>query len=802
MGDDRAAVETTRQHTFDVAAWGIGWTSWDETRLARRESVFSLSNGHLGWRGVLDEGDPSEVPGTYLNGVFEEHPMPYAEEGYGYPDSGQSVINVPDGSIIRLLVNEEPLDIRTGRLDRHVQHLDFRAGTLRREVDWTSPGGRSLRLRSTRLVSLTHRAIAAVAYEVTAMDGPMEITVLSEIVANEPLPRVHSDDRVQGPLNRPLEPVEHHIAGTRATLLHRTRRSRIDVAVAMEHQVEGAAAAVATEATEDLARTTFDARLEHGDSIRIVKFVAHEWSGSLSEGGLRDRVEAALATAVHAGWDGLAAQQRRDLDDFWRCADVTVEGDPRLQQAVRFALFQVLQSAARAELRSVPGKGLTGPGYEGHTFWDAEAFVLPVLTYTLPDAAREALRWRHATLPHARRRAQHLHLAGAAFPWRTIDGRECSGYWPAGTIAFHVNADIAAAAMRYVAATGDVDFERSAGLEILVETARLWLALGRWDEDAVFHIDGVTGPDEYSALVDDNVFTNLMAQRNLRGAAAAARRHEERARALGVDAEEVAAWLLAADAIAVPFDIERGVHEQSAGFTRRERWDFDGTAPSQYPLHSHFPYFDLYRKQVVKQADLVLALQFAHEAFTADETARAFAYYEELTVRDSSLSAAAQAVVAAWVGHLDLAMDYLREAATIDLDDLRDDIDDGLHIAALAGVWTALTSGFGGMREGRTGLQFAPRLTAPLTRVAFGVRLNGRVLRVDVSPESTMYVLSAGAPLPIEHFGERVTVLPGEPLTLATPALPDPGPAPTQPKGRAPRDILTYRSARVSTSDG
>jgi len=773
---------------FDVSPWGVGWTGWDASRQARRESVFSLSNGHIGWRGTLDEGDPCETPGAYLNGLFEEHPMPYAEDGYAYPEHGEALINAPDGKVVRLLVGDEPFDVREGRLHRHEQHLDFRSGTFRREVDWTSPAGGRVRIESTRLVSLVHRAVAAVDYRVTAVSGPLEITVLSEIVANEPLPPVHPDDRVMAPLERPFESVDRFAGTCAATLLHRTRRSRIGVAVAMENAVTGAAS-VSTEATEDLARTTVTARLAPGDSIRVIKVVAHECSDALTDAALRDRVEAAAGTAARLGWDGLVREQREYLDDFWDVADVTLEGDPRLQQAVRFALFQVLQSAARTEVRSIPGKGLTGPGYEGHTFWDAETFVLPVLTHTLPHAAADALRWRHSTLGQARERARQLHLAGAAYPWRTISGRECSGYWPAGTVAFHINADIATAVLAYVRATGDEEFERESGLEILVETARLWISLGHTDAGGVFHIDGITGPDEYSALVDDNIFTNLAAQRNLRGAAEAARRHGDIARELGVTDEEMGAWQTAAANIAVPFDHARGVHQQAAGFTDLERWDFESTAPEQYPLQDHFPYFDLYRKQVVKQADLVLALQLGHESFTADEMARAFAYYEELTVRDSSLSAATQAVVAAWVGQLELAMDYLTEAATIDLDDLRDDIDDGLHVAALAGVWTALVAGLGGMRDGCRGLEFSPRLGGTLTRMTFGLRLAGRVLRVAVDGEGTSYSLTGGPPLRFRHFDTDVEIQPGATVQLATPPAPDPGRRPTQPKGRSPREI-------------
>lgn len=778
---------------FDVSPWGIGWSGWEQERQARRESVFSLSNGHIGWRGTLDEGDPCETPGAYLNGLFEEHPMPYAEDGYGYPEHGETVINAPDGKVIRLIVGDEPFDIRDGRLDSHEQHLDFRSGTLQRDVRWTSPAGDAVRVESTRLVSLTHRAVATIEYRVTALSGPLDITVLSQIVANEPLPDVHPDERVMAPLKRPFEPVDRIVTTTGATLLHRTKRSRIGVAVAMEHVIESDEHTVDTVATGEVARTTVTTRLAEGDSIRLVKIVGHEWSDALTDAALRDRVETAVSTAMRLGWEGLAREQREYLDDFWGAADVEIEGDALLQQAVRFALFQVLQAAARAEVRSIPGKGLTGPGYEGHTFWDAETFVLPVLTYTVPDAAEHALRWRHSTIDTARARAQQLHLAGAAFPWRTISGRECSGYWPAGTVAFHINADIAGAVMRHVRATGDVEFEREVGLEILVETARLWASLGYRDAAGVFHIDGITGPDEYSALVDDNTFTNLAAQRNLRGAADAARRHSARARELGVRDEEIGRWEAIADAIAVPFDQQRRVHQQAAGYTELERWDFEATSPEQYPLQNHFPYFDLYRKQVLKQADLVLALQLFHEAFTAEETARAFAYYDELTVRDSSLSAATQSVVAAWVGHSELAIEYLTEAATIDLNDLRDDVDDGLHIAALGGVWTAVVSGLGGMKDGPGGLEFCPRLAAPVTRLSFGIRVGGGVLLVEVSDDTTSYTLRGGSPLRMRHFGEPVELSPGETARLPAPPPRDPGPRPSQPKGRSPEEVRASR---------
>ena len=269
----------------------------------------------------------------------------------------------------------------------------------------------------------------------------------------------------------------------------------------MGHVIDGPAGMdVTTECFEDLARVTVSADIDPGKPLRIVKFLAYGWSRTRSLPAVRDQVAAALAEAQHRGWDRLAGEQREYLDDFWKRADVELEGDAELQQAVRFALFHVLQAGARAEQRAIPAKGLTGSGYDGHSFWDTEAFVLPVLTYTAPQAAADALRWRHHTLDLARERAQELGLHGGAFPWRTIHGQECSAYWPAGTAAFHVNADIADAVLRYTAATDDEAFDREAGTELLVETARLWRSLGHHDAAGRFRIDGVTGPDEYSAV--------------------------------------------------------------------------------------------------------------------------------------------------------------------------------------------------------------------------------------------------------------------------------------------------------------
>ncbi len=773
---------------FPVEPWQVRETHLDVDRIAQSESLFALSNGHLGMRGNLDEGEPHGIPGTYLNSFFESRPLPYAETGFGYPEAGQTVVDVTNGKIMRLLVDDEPFDVRYGTVQDHERVLDLRAGTLTRHVRWRSPAGQQVRVASTRLVSLTQRAVAAIEYIVEAVDEFALITVQSELVANEDQREHSRDPRVSAVLDNPLEPVEHGVTDGRALLVHRTRLSRLMMAAAMDHDVEvPGRVEVDTMSSPDLARTTVICGLRPGQQLRIVKYLAYGWSSLRSRPALHDQVAGALAGARYTGWQGLLAAQRHFLDEFWDCADVEVDGDPECQQAVRFGLFHVLQASARAEGRAIPGKGLTGPGYDGHAFWDTEGFVLPVLTYTTPAAAADALTWRASIVESARHRAALLGLQGAAFPWRTIRGEECSAYWPAGTAAWHINADVAMAFERYRTVTGDDTLEHNCGLKVLVETARLWLSLGHHDRHGVWHLDGVTGPDEYTAVVRDNVFTNLMAAANLRAAAGACTRSAELARALGVTIAETAAWLDAADNVHIPYDAELGVHPQCEGFTTLREWDFVGN--TVYPLLLNEPYVRLYPAQVVKQPDLVLAMHWQSHAFTPEQKARNVDYYERRTVRDSSLSACTQAVMCAEVGHLELAHAYTKEAAMIDLRDLHSNTRDGLHMASLAGTWTALVDGFGGLRDDEHILSMDPHLPQGISRLVFGLRWRGFRLRAEIDHDAVCYTLRDGpdSELTIRHAGHHLTLSTRHPATVALEPCRPLLPSPPQPTGRTPQ---------------
>ncbi|MDG4794942.1 glycosyl hydrolase family 65 protein [Micromonospora sp. WMMD1082] len=768
----------------------------DLDRLGETESVFALSNGWLGWRGTLDEGEPIDMPGSYLNGLHERRELTYPEDGYAFPQLSDTVISPPNATLVRLVVGGEPLDLRTGTLRLHEQVLDMRAGVVERLTEWISPAGHGVRVRSTRLVSLPRRRVAAVDWTVEPLDGPVEVRIHADLLANERVPERADDPRAASLIHEPLIAELHRVDGADGVLVHRTERSGQRVAVAVAHRPtvpeHFAAEQDATwDVTPDRIRLTLAGSLRPGERVRLTKFVAYEWApvDGPSPDALAGEVLAEVDAARTEGFEALLAAQRAALDAAWRTADVLLDGDDELQLAIRFAMFHLIQAGRADGDRAIPAKGLTGNGYDGHVLWDTEEYVLPVLTYVAPEVARSALRWRHAHLPEALARAAELRLTGATFPWRTIGGRECSGYWPAGTAALHVNADIADAVLRYVGATGDEDFLAGEGLDLLVATARLWHGFGHFADDGAFHIVGVTGPDEYAALVDDNLFTNLMARRNLRGAADAVERHPAAADRLGVDPVEAAGWRAAAAAMTVPYDPKRGVHQQAAGFTAQPEWDFAGTGDEDYPLLLHFPYLELYRHQVVKQADLVLAMLRCPGEFTAEEKAANFAYYEARTVRDSSLSAAPQGVLAAELGHLDLAYDLFAESVLQDLEDLGDKTGDGLHLASLGGAWLALAQGFGGLRDDRELLSFDPRLPGRIDRLAFSVRWHGHRLLVTLTADEARYELPDAGPgtaIELWHHGERLRVTAGEPTTRPMPRVPDPGPEPPSPPGRRP----------------
>jgi alpha,alpha-trehalose phosphorylase len=559
---------------------------------------------------------------------------------------------------------------------------------------------------------------------------------------------------------------------------YQTTNSGMSLGVGVDHVIETASPVHTEMCSNGEGRElliTIDAKA--GVPIVITKYAAYHSSREVRPGELVARCERTLNRAVAGGYDRLVAKQREQLDRFWDRADVCVETDherTRTQQAIRWNLFQVAQATWCSQGSGVPARGLTGLAYDGHYFWDSETWVLPFLSHTQPRMARNLLRFRHSMLPRARARAREMSQRGALFPWRTINGDEASANFQAGTAQYHINADIAFALVHYVDVRDDREFLAEFGAELLVETARLWEDLGFYGKDGMFHIHGVTGPDEYTTVVNDNTYTNLMARENLRSAAQSVRwlqsEHPDDylafAESLNVTPAEIDAWEAAAQSMYIPYDKERGIHPQDHAFLDREVWDLENTPPEQFPLLLHHHPLVIYRFQVIKQADIVLAMFLLGSDFTAEQKQRNFDYYDSLTTGDSSLSACMQSIIATEVGRHDQAYEYFRHGLFMDLGGHAGNAVDGVHIASAAGVWLSLAYGFGGMRDSGGRLAFSPHLPEQWTSLEFSVRFQDRQVRVHLTPDEERFLVEEGEPLNVTIHGVPTILNPGEKVAV------------------------------------
>jgi alpha,alpha-trehalose phosphorylase len=774
---------------YPADEWNVIEKAFHPEFLAQSETMLALGNGYLGIRGCPEEGGPYAENGTFINGFYETRPIVYGEDAYGFARTGQTICNVTDSKIIKLFVDDEPFWLPDAHLLNYDRRLNMKVGTLDREILWETPAGKQVSITSRRLVSFPNRHVAAISYCVTLLNARAFVVISSEMAANGT--SVHddrSDPRLARALSgRMLHPRASYSSERRIVLCHATEKSRFTLTCATDNLLQSSCAnSYRVMHTADFGQVVFTIEAQPGCQIQFTKYMVYHTSQTASAEALCGRAEWTLDRVVAHGFERLLAAQQQYMDDFWSRSDVRVNdiredrikrSTIEIQQAIRFNLFHILQASARAEETGVPAKGLTGQAYEGHYFWDTEIYLLPFLIYTSPRIARNLLAFRYKMLAQARARANELGHRGAMFAWRTINGEEASAYYAAGTAQYHINADIMYALRKYVQATGDEAFLRNFGAEMLVETARLWADLGFYSDakGGKFCINGVTGPDEYNAVVNNNAYTNLMARENLRYAAEVL----ESLRATEPDAynalvhktalepSEVKAWIRAAENMYVPYDEKLKIVPQDDQFLDKELWDFRNTPAERYPLLLFYHPLDIYRKQVIKQADVVLAMFLLGDLFPAETKKRNFDFYDPLTTGDSSLSSCVEAIIAAQVGDIDKAIRYGTAALLMDLADVGGNVKDGCHIASMGGTWMMLTYGLGGMQDHDGRLSFWPR-RAPQDNaiLRFPVTYRGQLLEIEIGLDTVEYALRDGERLVIRHETEELELTRENPLAV------------------------------------
>ncbi|WP_445228008.1 glycoside hydrolase family 65 protein [Corynebacterium sp. USCH3] len=809
---DTDPTEGIDRQNNPVDEWGWYEKRPERTSLGLTESHFALSNGYLGVRGTPPEGRDSHAHGTFINGVHETWPISHAEDAYGLAREGQAIVQVPDAKTVRIYVDDEPLRLSQNEVEDYSRGIDFRDGVLRRSFIWRTPSGKRVRITNERMVSFNERHLMVTSTEIELLDAPAAVVVSSQILnrqdGEDEYSTVidHTGTTADGPVGvgdgadpRKAEQFKERVfiptyqaqpEDERVTLGYRVNHSGMTVAVSMDHRMELTGAdehgdhpvdgvEVHTELREDVARVVYHMAGRTGMKLRLEKFISYHSSRHVAADELAFRCARTINRAKAVGFRALQQHQKDWLADFWDRSDVRIPGRPELQQAVRWNIFQLIQASARAETQGVPAKGLTGSGYGGHYFWDTEIYVMPFLTYTNPGFARNAMRFRYKMLPAARERALELSHDGVLFPWRTINGHESSAYYAAGTAQYHIDADVSYALMKYIYASGDTDFLLDEGIHILVGTARFFMSLGFFNSSGTrFEIHSVTGPDEYTTVVNNNLYTNVMAQYNLRVAAEVVRQmksdrpgaYRDMMRRTGLSEDELDLWDKAADAMYIPFNESTRVNPQDDQFMQRQLWTLDDpeVGPKR-PLLLHYHPLTIYRYQILKQADVVLALFLQGSQFDAETKKRDYNYYDRLTTGDSSLSAVVQSIMAAELGMHDKALDFFHRGLFIDLNNLHGNTADGVHIASCGGVWSCLVYGFGGFRDHYGQFTIDPCVPEEWGGLEYSVTLHGRTVRVSVADGSVTLRTADDSPEvvgPITVCGEE-TMVSAEPVTVS-----------------------------------
>ena len=765
------------QHPFSLDPWRLRETQFDTGINYLAETLFALGNGTVGLRGSHEESyrgpAGTSQEGNYLNGFYESEPIHYPESAYGLAHTNEFMLNLPNAKRVELWLDDEQFNIMEGAVSDYERTLDFRTGILTRTLRWTSAKGKQIVLTSERLVSFQRRYLFAIRYQITSVNFSGQVYLTSAIDTEVKTLTVHGDPRVGGRQSGTTLQLQQIVqAPNFCALEHRTANSGFHLFSAMSNQAERWQL---VEHYPGLSKTDdahsvqqhFSRTMQAGETAGIVKYGCYVSSRDFPINELQGRSLMVLNQATLSGFDVLCREQKNYLADFWRQTDIEIAGDTALQQGMHFNQFHLLQSIGQDGKTNIAAKGLTGEGYEGHYFWDTEIYVFPFFLYSKPEIAKKLLEYRYNMLDFARARARQMsHDKGALYPWRTIAGEECSSYYPAGTAQYHINADIAYAVKQYLDATGDDQFLIDCAAEMVLETVRIWIGLGHFTttDPVRFCIDEVTGPDEYTALVNNNYYTNSMAKMHLRFALAIVEKiasaypadYKRIAKKIALTAEEIAIWDAAARQMYLPFDENLGIHAQDDSFLSKKQWDFAGTPKDKYPLLLHFHPLVIYRHQVCKQADLLLAMLLLSDQFTQDEKKRNFDYYEKVTTHDSSLSYCIFSIIASEIGYHEKAYAFFMETARMDLDDMHHNTSHGVHTAAMAGSWMCVSYGFAGMRiiDGKP--RFNPTLPKQWSHYQFQIHLHGCLLQVRVTAQEVSYQLLEGAELSLQHADQVV----------------------------------------------
>ncbi|MFW6229436.1 MAG: glycoside hydrolase family 65 protein, partial [Halanaerobium sp.] len=701
------ARKMDKEAIYPHQAWKITEKEFLVEHNHHNEAIFALGNGYMGLRGTLEEDYPGSeettTPGFYINGVYASEEIIYGEEAPNLPQNGQTMVNLADWSEINLYINEEKLNLLKGQILDYKRELDLQQGILRRQILWEDRQGRKVEIKITRLISLSREHVGAIRYQFKAVNFSGKISVNSAIngdISNHH----HLRDK------KAVEVIESEVDTNTGYLIHKVKSTEFKVAYVAEHILDKYSkdnCEIKKRSSDNRVDWIFEISAVEGEEYTIDKIVGVNHSQEEGENPLSN-ARASAARASITGFENLVEEQAEFMSGYWQDVDVKIDGDDALQQAFRFNAFHILQATGKDGQTSVAAKGISGEHYEGHYFWDTESYILPFYAFQRPEVARNLLLFRYNTLDRARKNAKRMKLDGVLFPWRTINGEEASGFFMGSTVQYHINADIAYAVNLYYQISKDQEFIENYGLEILIETARMWLSLGSYIpmKDNQFCFNVVCGPDEYKPGVNNNAYTNYMAKFNLDIAVKMAEiiknkspeKYKRLAERIELTEKEIQNMKEVKEDIYLPYDEKLEITPQDDSFLYKNPIEVDNIPEAELPLVKNWHPLVIWRYQVIKQADVILLMLQLGDQFGRDLKIRNYDYYEPKTTHDSSLSPAIYSIIASEIGYKNQAYNYFMQTARLDLDDYNENAYQGVHTACMGGTWLSLVQGFGGMR--------------------------------------------------------------------------------------------------------
>lgn len=745
-----------------MKGWEISEDKFEKDKIQVNETLFHTANGYLGVRANYEEGVAEGVPSTrgcYINGFYETYKIQYNRKNPGDPEFSESIMNLTDAQTIELWLDDEKFSLFEGTILSYERKLDMKNGIVTRSIDWQSPKKKRIQLVIKRLASFVQKELFIINYSVKSINfhGNIRFTstlfnsILSDLKALTTSGKV--DLRAGYGAKAFLSTQKVFAEGDIGCMVSKTKNSNLDLSCCVFHRLKKCEKQ-AVEIKENEIVFRYQIPIVSGEEIELDKYVVY--ADSRRHQNVLNDSQKIMTQANDKPFAFHVQQQQKYLKDFWQYADVTIEGDYSQQSALRFSLYQLLQSAGKDGLSNVSAKGLSATGYEGHYWWDTEMYMIPFFLFTHPEIAKSLLLFRYNTLTAAKRRARELsHPKGALFPWRTISGPECGQYYPLSTASYHINPDIAYAVMLYYLVTDDLDFLADYGAEIIFETARVMFDVGNFRADGQFVINVVTGPEEHSLLINNNYYTNIMSKFQFKTCQEVwnilktkkVQALDKLMKKIGIEESEIHGFKKAADHMYLPFDKHLQICAQDESFLQKKIWDFKNTPKENFPLFLNYHPLVLNRYQVCKQADTVLAHMLREEETTLDVIRNSYYYYEKITTHDSSLSHSIFSIMAARISDIEKAFNYFQQTSRLDLDDIHHNTYYGIHTACMGGTWMCCTYGFAGLRIINDHLHLRPLLPKEWNKLEFTLYFKKRRLSISVTQNGLTVKLLEGKPL-------------------------------------------------------